>query len=147
MDSLAGLTKAPIFLESDGKEYELSPMTPRDLGFVSKQLALISIREAENMLRELGDTIGVEERIEIVKESRTRSRAMRNMANPEAQEVLETIEGVQLMLWVCLRTKHPGITKEQAGEIMSFKNLQVIVDLVDSASGYEKSEEDIEQEK
>jgi len=122
----------PARITLGGKEYTLSPLTVDDLAEMERWVEDAPLMHAKRLLAEHGDMFSEEEktaiRMKAVEESKTISLA-------DGGAVLESMEGVRLLLWLSLRREQPDIKREDVFTLLSLSDLEAVKAKLDEVSG------------
>lgn len=103
---------------ADGKRYSLSPLTLNDFGELDVWLAEYVVAKTVRIYRESPASVGEDAVKAAYKIAETVS-----FASGTGAVLLDTPDGVKQLLWLSLRVKHPNITIEDVGKLVTADTL------------------------
>ena len=143
MEPIARLTKTPQeLISTDGKVYKLSPLEPIDLGELEVWIADLPIHKMKRQLAILGDSLSVEQRTAMLHRAFDESNEQSSLAKPKSQEILESLEGISKILYLCMRKNHPEITMQEVSTVCTMENMVEIEKRLEALNALDKSSED-----
>lgn len=123
---VSSATAVPAFLELNGKQYRLRPLSPRDLGELERFLADAPIHKVKRQLGILGEDALPEERKLMIREAQAQSELQSSLTTPAGLAASQSFEGFQFTFWLSIRDSSPGITLEEAAALVTAENFEEI---------------------
>ena len=113
-------TAAPSELRVGDTTYRLRPLTYAAIGEFERWAQDFHLEQTERLIKHLDPESQATRRDEA---SRLASRLTMTAEDSEAALVMgriaQTMEGVVRLMWLSMRTEHPGLLLDQVGEIMA----------------------------
>ena len=126
------IAAVPVVREIGGNSYTFHELTMTELAEFEQWVYDDTINSA---LRSLGENATEGERARV-----SADVAMHRTTIADVSIGIESLRGIQRLLWVSLRSSYPEITPEQAGRLVNFRNLQEMKGLVSSLIGLDTEE-------
>lgn len=124
----------------NGVEYTFSKIT---LGIMADFETTMAMRRVQRTRKALGEDATPAERQELV---------YRMMSQPTAGmslDELQSMEGIRTMLYLCLKPNHPELTEDAVGQLVTFRTIREMQDLMDllidlpAIAALEESQDDV----
>jgi hypothetical protein len=120
----AGSLNRQVTFELKGETYTFSKMT---LGMLGELVSEVGKRRLGRTLEALGPKATVKDKIEVVNALSAQQQAENDF------DLIKTVEGLQLALWLSLRPNHPDLTEEAVGQMIEIDRLSEITSFVVAA--------------
>lgn len=130
-----------------GKKYTMAPLTLSDHSTLMDWVQYHPLDEARKEIDRSQGLYNEEQRLEIIKAARGKVEDMRDiregeLADDEVKErvaryinrTLTSLDGLRMVLWLCLRHNHPDITLDEAGSLVTHDNQEAIQERIDEIS-------------
>ena len=137
MDGLARMAGAPVFVEIDGRQYELSPLQIKDFGAIEHHLLSKRVNPVEQVIPLLSGLTPDQQKV-LLQEAYRELRATNKVPASEVAKWMDSMDGVGFTIWLCLRKKHPEMTLERIEAWVQREGDRALAELVarrDQASG------------
>lgn len=113
-DRLAKLTAAPIRIVFQGRAYDLSPLTLRDIAQLRQFVQGYIYREAQRLTDTMKSVGAPPEHV-----AQTWEEAREAARNPLASSFVHELDSIIETLYLCLRARHPDASRELASQMIA----------------------------
>lgn len=130
MTDLSKMVEGSIDWPVGGEIYKLSPIKIKGMGLFT--------RWVEN--KYIDDMVKISESLEnggaefLTKALKAKPTGIE--LSEKVSQVMVTLEGTKELIYISLKQNHSEITREKVDEIITFENLKLAQDLLDSVSGF-----------
>lgn len=137
MVDLSAMVEGSLDWPVDGKIYKLDPIKIKEMGSFTQWV--------EN--KYIQDMIKISESLPQDKSTDFLTKALKEKPSgieltERVSKAMSTLEGTKELLFLSLRKNHLDMTREKLDEIVTFKNIRLAQDLLDSVSGFTQKKED-----
>ena len=136
MNDLQRMTGTPMpFRAADGKEYLIGPLTPAALAELEAWVEDFPLAKAYRRIKKFEALMSEAERKVIMQQAYDELEASSGLAEEGTSIGLESVAGLQQLLFLCLRDHNEDMTPEKAAGLVMLDSMTELKRILDTVNG------------